>query len=210
MLLMSIAPLTMASGPSGAQQKGAEAFLTAVASGNPQAVAQEMNPDELANLRSRLLTLLHAAIAFTPLFDWLAVTVIGVPEAVREPARLGLRIMLPWTLSIAYRRTQQGVLIRFGHARAVTWGTAVRLGTNALVLALGAWWGRLPGIVVGTSAVAHDQAAPSAVDDGATMSSACGASVCPSTRRHRLVPLKKPRSASSQAVRTELSYAQTW
>jgi len=60
MLMMSIAPLAMASGPSGAQQKGAEAFLTAVASGNPQAVAQELNPDELANLRSRLLTLLRA------------------------------------------------------------------------------------------------------------------------------------------------------
>ena len=101
-----------------------------------------------------LLTLLHAAIAFTPLFDFVVGTLIGVPEPVREPARVGLRILLPWTLSIAYRRTQQGVLIRFGHARAVTWGTMVRLGTNVLVLALGAWLGTLPGIVVGTSAVA--------------------------------------------------------
>ena len=30
---------------------------------------------------------------------------------------------------------------------------------------------------------------------------------CPCTRRHRLVPLKKPRCESSQAVRTELSKA---
>src|SRR5512144_888276 len=39
-----------------------------------------------------LLTLLHALIAFTPLFDVIAGTLIGVPEPVREPARLGLRI----------------------------------------------------------------------------------------------------------------------
>ncbi|MFN8589404.1 MAG: hypothetical protein U0704_16555, partial [Candidatus Eisenbacteria bacterium] len=57
------------------------------------------------------LTALHAAIAFTPLFDLIAGTLIGVPPEVREPARMGLRLMLPWTLSIAYRRTQQGVLI---------------------------------------------------------------------------------------------------
>jgi hypothetical protein len=67
---------------------------------------------------------------------------------------MGLRIMLPWTLSIAYRRTQQGVLIRFDRARAVTWGTAVRLVTLSSVLAMGALHGGLPGIVVGTSAVA--------------------------------------------------------
>ena len=60
MLLMSLASYATAAGPSGAQQKGAEAFLTAVASGNAQAVAQELNPDELTNLRNRLLTLLRA------------------------------------------------------------------------------------------------------------------------------------------------------
>ncbi len=49
-----------AAGPSGAQQKGAESFLNAVASGNAQAVAQELHPDEVDKLRSRLLTLLRA------------------------------------------------------------------------------------------------------------------------------------------------------
>lgn len=49
-----------AAGPSGAQQKGAESFLNAVAGGNAQAVAQELHPDEVDKLRSRLLTLLRA------------------------------------------------------------------------------------------------------------------------------------------------------
>jgi len=49
-----------AAGPSGAQEKGAEAFLAAVASGNAQAIAQELHPDEVEKLRTRLLTLLRA------------------------------------------------------------------------------------------------------------------------------------------------------
>src|SRR5882672_11626375 len=49
-----------ATGPNGAQQKGAEAFITAVASGNAQAIAQELHPDELEKLRTRLLTLMRA------------------------------------------------------------------------------------------------------------------------------------------------------
>lgn len=100
------------------------------------------------------LMALHALIAFTPLFDLLAVHLLGVPPEILEPARLGLRIMLPWTLSIAFRRTQQGVVIRFGDARAVTIGTAVRLVTNVIILALGMWHGGIPGIVVGCTAVA--------------------------------------------------------
>jgi hypothetical protein len=49
-----------AAGPSGAQERGAEQFLNAVASGNFQAAAQEMHPDEVEKLRSRLLELMRA------------------------------------------------------------------------------------------------------------------------------------------------------
>jgi len=100
------------------------------------------------------LTLLHALVAFTPLFDVVAGTLLGVPPETREPARLGLRLMLPWTLAIAYRRTQQGVLIRFRRPHAVTIGTAIRLAVNCAVLGIGARHGGLPGIAVGASAVA--------------------------------------------------------
>lgn len=104
------------------------------------------------------LTGLHALIAFTPLFDVLARRVFGTPEEVLEPARLGLRLMLPWTWSIAYRRTHQGMLIRFERGRPVILGTCVRLGANVGVYALGfallARGAALPGIVVGATAVA--------------------------------------------------------
>jgi hypothetical protein len=45
---------------SNAQERGAEAFVNAVASGNAQAIAQEIHPEELEKLRGRLLTLLRA------------------------------------------------------------------------------------------------------------------------------------------------------
>src|SRR5688572_28026379 len=53
----------LAADPNGAQKRGAEQFLRAVASGNAQAVAQELHPDEVEKLRARLLLLLRAESA---------------------------------------------------------------------------------------------------------------------------------------------------
>lgn len=104
------------------------------------------------------LTALHVVLAFTPLFDGLALRVFQVPPEVLEPARLGLCLMTPWTWSIAYRRANQGVLIRHERGRPVVIGTCVRLLGNGLVYALGfallARGHALPGIAVGASAVA--------------------------------------------------------
>jgi hypothetical protein len=101
-----------------------------------------------------LLTALHVLVAFTPLYYVVAVGLIGAPTEIIEPARIGLMIMTPWTWSIAYRRFNQGVLIRFGHSRAVGLGTLVRLSADGLVLMIGYLIGDIPGIVVATSAVA--------------------------------------------------------
>jgi hypothetical protein len=101
-----------------------------------------------------VLTILHALIAFTPLFDLVVGRIIHPPADVLAPARLGLMIMTPWTWSIAYRRFQQGVLIRSGRSHLVGIGTMVRLGANAAVLTVGMILGNLPGIVVGATAVA--------------------------------------------------------
>ncbi len=99
------------------------------------------------------LTILHAILAFTPAFDLVLVTLLGPPDEVIEPARLGLAIMLPWTWTIAYRRFHQGFLIRFGQSGAVGVGTVVRLATVAVVTAATAFAGA-PGIVVATCAIA--------------------------------------------------------
>jgi hypothetical protein len=100
------------------------------------------------------LTALHLLIVCTPLYFFVTRELIGSPEEIILPARYGLAIMLPWTWSIAYRRFNQGVLIRFGHTKIVSQGTFVRLAADILVLALGFWLGDIPGIVVATCAVA--------------------------------------------------------
>ncbi len=100
------------------------------------------------------LTCLHILVAFTPLFDFVAGVLIAAPTEIIEPARIGLKIMLPWTWAIAYRRFNQGILIRFGHSNVVSIGTAIRLGTNLTVLLVGFLLGSIPGIVVATTAVA--------------------------------------------------------
>ncbi len=99
------------------------------------------------------LTLVHIAVTFTPLYYVVVRGILGVPSEIVEPGRLGLMILTPWTWAIAYRRFQQGVLIRFGHSRAVGVGTLVRLACNCAVLAIGYFFTQAPGIVVGASGV---------------------------------------------------------
>lgn len=101
-----------------------------------------------------ILTALHIAVAFTPLYYLVVEGIIGAPAEVVEPARLGLQLMTPWTWAIAYRRFNQGVLIRFGHSDAIGVGTAIRLAADAGVLLAGYFIGTLPGIAVAAGAVA--------------------------------------------------------
>ncbi|NQU30590.1 MAG: hypothetical protein HQ525_07980, partial [Anaerolineae bacterium] len=104
-------------------------------------------------LAGGLLTALHLLVAATPLYYFVAESLLGAPSEIIEPARIGLLIMTPWTWTIAYRRLNQGVMIRFGHSNIIGVGTGVRLGMDFLVLSIG-YILKLPGIIVATSAVA--------------------------------------------------------
>ena len=111
-----------------------------------------------ANLAGAVLTVVHMLVAFTPLFDvivrdWIAVDP-DIVEHVLEPGRSGMQIMTPWTWAIAYRRFQQGALIRVGRSDLVGVGTIIRLVANAIVLIVGVIVGTWSGIVVGTLGVA--------------------------------------------------------
>ncbi len=100
------------------------------------------------------LTFLHFLIAFTPIYDILIVGLMDPPPEIIEPGRIGLRLMLPWTWAIAYRRFNQGTLIRFGHSEVVGLGTVVRLLADGVVLAVGLAIGTIPGIVVASTSIA--------------------------------------------------------
>ncbi len=97
------------------------------------------------------LTGLHLLVAFTPLYDLIIVKGLGVPKEIIESGRIGLRFILPWAWSIAYRRFQQGVMIRFGHSRIVGMGTLVRLSTDVVILGAGLMIGTIPGYIVGAA-----------------------------------------------------------
>ena len=100
------------------------------------------------------MTGIHVLIAFTPLYYFVAEGILNAPAEIIEPARIGMMIMTPWTWSIAYRRFNQGILIRFGHPQTITIGTLIRLSTDTLVLVSGYLIGSIPGIIVAASAVA--------------------------------------------------------
>lgn len=100
------------------------------------------------------LTALHVLLAFTPLFDLVIVKWIHAPVEVVEPVRLGLRLMTPWTWSIAYRRFQQGVLIRAGRSSVIGQGTLVRLSALGLGLLLMRSVFDQSGVVTAATAVA--------------------------------------------------------
>ncbi len=91
------------------------------------------------------LTALHALLALTPLFHLVMVNLLHAPAETVEPARIGFIIMIPWTWSIAYRRFNQGVLIRFGRSITVGIGTLIRLSADAVVLGLGFTLFKVPG-----------------------------------------------------------------
>jgi len=101
-----------------------------------------------------ILTAVHCLVAFTPLYDLLVEHVFDSPEEIREPGRLGLRIMIPWTWAIADRRFHQGVLIRFGRSKVVGRTTILRLLTSGGVLLTGYVVGSRPGIEVASTALA--------------------------------------------------------
>ncbi len=61
--LSLVAPLAWAAGVSGAQERAAQEFLAAVASGNSQALAASLHPDELRRVRAGITARLRADAA---------------------------------------------------------------------------------------------------------------------------------------------------
>lgn len=86
------------------------------------------------------LTAIHALVAFTPLSEVVFRRIMNAPESVLPHAKTGFMITVPWTWAVAYRRFHQGVLVRFGHSKAVGTGAGIRIGTIFLGLMIGYWY----------------------------------------------------------------------
>jgi len=100
-----------------------------------------------------VMTVVHVVVAFTPVYGMIVQDLLGAPEVIVEPGRIGLQCMTPWTLSIAVRRFLQGVVIRGGQTRLIGLGTLVRLFVSGSVLLGGLAIKSFSGIVVATVAM---------------------------------------------------------
>lgn len=73
------------------------------------------------------VTLVQLIMLIPPVFRFIVINLMGVPEEVAGVAHTTLLIFLPWAASIGYRRFYQGILIRNNLTRRVTYGTMVRM-----------------------------------------------------------------------------------
>jgi len=94
----------------------------------------------------------HFLVSWTPIYDLVVVPLINMPAELVEPVRSGLRVMVPWSGFVAWRRFNQGILIRYGYSNFVGRGTILRLlALSSTALGLG-FLTNIPGVVVGAIA----------------------------------------------------------
>ena len=99
-----------------------------------------------------LLTLGVLAVVLSPLYPFVAESVMGLSPEVSALSRWSLLILLPWPAAIGFRRFYQGIMIRHGHTRRVAYGTTLRLagmGATAWLL----WDSAIAGAYIGAAAL---------------------------------------------------------
>jgi hypothetical protein len=99
------------------------------------------------------ITLAMLVLLFTPLWDLLTDTWMGLDEEVARLTRVSLYILMPWPAAIGYRRFYQGLLIRNGLTRRVAWGTLIRLAAMVVTALICRATGDMAGAWVGAAAL---------------------------------------------------------
>ena len=96
-------------------------------------------PKSLASMRKFSLwvsigtSVAHALIMLTPAGAWVMRELLHQPPEIVEMLRVPFIIMIPWSVSIGWRRFHQGALIRAKQTRAITVGTIFRMTMMAVV-----------------------------------------------------------------------------
>lgn len=96
-----------------------------------------------------ILTLLTALVAWTPLFTLITGGLLGMPPPIIATGRPMLQLLVFFTAAVGWRRFYQGILVRYGHTRRVTYGTAMRLLSSVITAVVLVAWGRLSGAAAG-------------------------------------------------------------
>jgi progressive ankylosis protein len=98
-------------------------------------------------------TLVAGLIAFTPLFDWISLHLMGQPETIVRASRIPLQVMVLWSAAIGLRRFFQGILVRRGHTNRMTYGTIIRLIVLASTATVLTYGGHFSGAIVAAIAL---------------------------------------------------------
>ncbi|MFO7574584.1 MAG: MATE family efflux transporter [Bacteroidales bacterium] len=85
-----------------------------------------------------------------PIFDFLVLDLMGVPDNVSRLTYISLILLIPWSPAIGYRRFYQGILIRNNLTSRVTYGTVIRLTVIGLA-GYGLYLAGLEGAYVGAA-----------------------------------------------------------
>jgi len=104
---------------------------------------------KLTLLIGLFLSVLHLCIAVTPIYDFIVNFLLDVPKEIVEPGRMSLLCMVPFSFGIAFRRFQQGAMIRFGHSKMVWETTVARLIVVGVMLTIGMVVKTIPGALLG-------------------------------------------------------------
>ena len=100
-----------------------------------------------------VVTVAQLLILIPPVFRFIMLDLIAIPEEVADLTYWALWILLPWPGAIGYRRFFQGVLIRDGRTRLVALGTALRLITMSSTGLAIFFFLRPPGAWVGAASL---------------------------------------------------------
>jgi len=79
------------------------------------------------------ITGIQLIILLPPVFNYIVIDLMEVPEDIARLTHIALIIFLPWAASIGYRRFYQGILIRNNLTRRVTYGTMVRVSVIVII-----------------------------------------------------------------------------
>ena len=100
-----------------------------------------------------LLTVVVVVVVFPPVFNWIAGSLLHLPNEIRPLTHAALVFLLPWPAAIGYRRFKQGLLIRNGLTRHVAYGALVRLTIMAATAGILVLFTSMRGASVGTLAL---------------------------------------------------------
>lgn len=107
---------------------------------------------KFTDILNAIITGIQIIILIPPVFNFIVVRLMEVPEDIARLAHIALLIFLPWAASIGYRRFYQGILIRNNLTRLVTYGTMIRL-TVIMIVGLLLYFAGVKGAYVGAGAM---------------------------------------------------------